>query len=45
MGIVVCIGRGSRCVEGKCAGGTGGRRVRIQNSGGVSSRDKEEICL
>ena len=43
MGIVICAGRGSRCVKGKCVGGTGGRRVRIRNSREVPSRDKEGV--
>ena len=43
MGIVVCAGRGSRCVERKCVRRTGGRRVRIRNSRKVPSRDKKGV--
>ena len=43
MDIVICTGRGSRCVKEKCVGGTKGREVKIQDSGRVSSRDTEEV--
>jgi len=43
VGAVACARRSSRCVEGKCVGGTKGRRIRIQDSRGVSSRNKEGV--
>jgi len=43
MGAVLCAGRISRCMKGKCIRRIKGRRTGIQNSREIFSRNKERV--
>jgi len=43
IGIIICIGRVSRYLEGKYFGGLGSRRIGLYNSRRISSRSEEGI--
>ena len=43
MGVVICIERISRHLEGECVGESGGRIVRIQDSRGILGGHKKGV--
>ena len=43
IGVVLCVGRNSRCIERECIGKTRGKGVRIRDNGRIFSRNKERI--